>query len=220
MKKLFSFCVALIALLVFVGCSGGGSGDSTETSLPSVENGFPEFNIDFVSIEKNIVYDYISKADFDKNVQDIENDGFACFDYECSKNSQLPNGINEAFAAGGYSKNDFNIDDIGHIAIIGIISNSLKEINEDSFSDIFPEIKGKKEAVFLFKQFSTDISSSLNSYETALINDGFVYDDDNDFYIKRLNEIVYICWYSSDDKEAGWIIAREGFYNYLLQLNF
>jgi hypothetical protein len=199
-----SLLAAFFLSFFLIGCGGGGGGGS-QASLPSIESGFPAFNVAFTKSEKSIAYDHMSKADFDEYNKYLENKGFDCDDGECSKSSPI-SGIYEAYTVGG-SSDDLNINVSGYAVEINLVKSGGSEIDSALFAQVFPQVNGKESLKTATKYGIS--SSSFDAYADALEDDEFTYK--NGVYYKKKDGLIYACNYDSYDNSVMWIIARDYF---------
>jgi hypothetical protein len=198
MKKLFSFCVALIALLVFAGCGGGGSdGDSKSSLANALNNEFKDMN---AGSYKTVVYDKIvdkisENAALDYHEDKKNNGNYICSGniynvLECYKNNPFPN----IFRVATYivDSNKIISKDNGYM-----IEATYATTHED---DIFDNILNiGRELTYSVEYCVADgYLYNSNHYDTYIENkNNYSLNVNDGFYYKYTDDYVYAFGYSA-----------------------
>jgi hypothetical protein len=204
MKKLFSFCVALIALLVFVGCGGGGGGDSTDSNalFPDINSVFADFNKPHNNIIYMTGYDGLTELQATVFFENL-NSSFNCSIDNNIANCQKYNPVTGVLSALG------QIEKYDNKYLIGELIFGDSSLTTDKLTDVFPTIYNRKTDYSIDKCYTDDIITEIQTYKESILLQGYIYDD-NGFYIKEDNNFVYAWGYTKNS--VSWNIVRKDYY--------
>ncbi|MDR1615012.1 MAG: hypothetical protein LBS26_05540 [Campylobacteraceae bacterium] len=165
-----SLLVAFFLSFFLIGCGGGGSssgdgddtgGSDTNLSLALIESSFPAFNDSEYSlscVESNKEYEVQAAQIADFNSSVLQSQSYTQYGnghYE--KTGVLPN-INASV----------HLDESIDLYLYG--SDFAKLTKDETFNTVFGEIDGDVSYVFIYKEYSSDISSKFDAYAASALS--------------------------------------------------
>jgi hypothetical protein len=204
MKKLLFSLTVVLVIGFFVGCSGGGGGD-TDTPFGGLyinENSyFPPFNVATTEVHHLISRFYENKNDRDSAVEDFQDKGaYLIYMNQTRRDNPLSNVV-LAFTQIYSTSYDIGME---------IRINGADIVRNDGlFETIFGDTDAPIINVRVDKIFASDITSQLNTYGNSLEGNGFNPISDRHWQKQDLtNHIIYAWSYTSGGKSAAWSTSK------------